>query len=278
MKYLVLFLLFAQIFVSCDDQQKDQPPESGNSSSYHRPGDPSDPPPCPTCQDIIGSKSKDSLNVVSFENYEFLMTMVGTDSIYYLTHSSSIDTRTIQHNTRVKAQFSRYYVLDCDTMKLEDNSPDSLIYFPTGTELDLAENVKADSRGDYYYISKSKLTDGMNRLKIDGLRNAGYVVGEIKETINDGYLSQNYYFLGSTAEEIKEEIKLRNTKFYMHVEPMVVMKKIAPLGKHDEYDSSYNMMYAVDILISNHEDDDYRFHALGNYQHSHPLINKQHKH
>lgn len=230
----------------------DQSQDDDCAQSLHDRGHPSDPPPCTTCNDLISQVNKDSLDIKSFDNYRFIYHKV--DNIYFLTHFSSIENINIGDGESLSVgRFDSLFILDADTI-MKDGKKKTIL-FPTGSELYLAADLTVDPNGEYIFIDKKSLKQAQNKLRNASLINAGFVK-EDAQLVSDGYLSQDYGFLGTRAS-------LEGRCFFMHVEPMVVYHKNKFMGE------SYFMEFAVDLLLDGHERDGHEYHALGNYIHTH---------
>ncbi len=281
-------LLIGFLITGCDKKPNTSSLENKTNDSInlvrdkqHDVGHPADPPPpCSRCNDFISRLPNDTLLIKSFRNYHFVK---GTDTndegtedeFYYMIHKSKVDAA-ISDGTKVTIDtVERHYLVDCDTIYDQHQKDSAYIFFPTGTELLLVNKILKVGQGDFTFRIGKNLLDSANRLKNASLVNAGFVK-ESNSLTSKGYLSQDYYFYPSKS---LSDASNKNS-FYMHVEPMMVLKEIPELDQNGrmKYDASYNMDFAVDILLIGHDKSDYRFHALGNHDHNHLTKENQIKH
>ncbi len=267
MKYLLLiFVILMWSLDGCqppsDNQQFEAKTDTmATTIKSHVQGHPSDPPPpCSRCNDkIISSlypknkirKPTDSLDILSFENYVFFESKVKNQKVHYMSHKSKVKDLNLTHNDKVSFTLEPHYILDCDTIKGDTGT--TYIYFNTGIKLMLPDTIIKDNKGDFKYVDKSRIKGHQNQLPNASLFNAGYV--KTNDTrIANGYISQDYYYLGMPAD-------LANDTFFMHIEKMVVFKGTKLMSP------DYFLDVAVDIQINTHRK--HHLHALGTDGHKH---------
>lgn len=268
MKQILAALLIAQWFLpSCNQTMQsdrslvDQDTVQSQYDKSHIQGHPSDPPPpCTRCNDKIiselypqhiSARLKDTLDIISFNNYVFFEVKAGNERFHYMAHKNQIEGLGLKHNDKVRFTLKPHYVLDCDTINSGANT--TYVYFNTGIKLMLPDTVIKDNKGDFRYVEESRIKGKQNLLPNASLFNAGYVKTDpFRRT--QGYISQDYYYLGMPAD-------LANDTFYMHVEKMVVFKGKINMGEE------YHLEVAVDIQINTHKE--HHLHAIGEDDHYH---------
>lgn len=268
MKHILAVLLFAPLlFASCTEtMQTDLPVAEQDTVQHtriksHIQGHPADPPPpCTRCNDKIiselypqhlSAQPKDTLDILSFDNYVFFEAKLGNERFHYMAHKSQIEGLGLAHNDKVRFTLEPHYVLDCDTIVSSTNT--TYVYFNTGIKLMLPDTVIKDNKGDFKYVEKSRIKGQQNLLPNASLFNAGYVKTDQSRRAN-GYISQDYYYLGQPQD-------LANDTFFMHLEKMVVFKGKVNMGQE------YHLDVAVDIQINTHRAN--HVHAIGEDDHEH---------